>query len=128
MRDLVKIADDVNASSDVFMAEVKHLETVLADVNMGVDACVPMSQDDGLLSVSYEKYNGRWGIFLMMPAGAIPFADAPRATRLRAVRYLPSLVGLLAENALKLDAELRTSTASVAGLIYNIKTERKEQK
>jgi hypothetical protein len=147
--ELSSIATDLNAVSDAFGKAVSDIDEGLKKLNLGVTAWVRVDSSYGndrpedrtyrIEEIGYAKINGKWGIALRTRSGDeaypeeadrvddVPFNEAPRASRLKAIEKIPELLKKLSEEAAKVTKELQAKLAdaqAVAAAVQDATRER----
>jgi hypothetical protein len=117
---LASAAKTINELSDQLTQEISQIESVVNDLNLGIDTNVRIDSwsdeegNSGLWRLAYGKMAGKWGFFVEYLSewpGRGPdsetyetwlFKDSPRAQRLKAVEKIPDLLGALVQKSAEL--------------------------
>jgi hypothetical protein len=117
-------AQALNSATQRLAKTIENLDAALKKLNLGISSWVRVSygsSEDGRFwskeELGYDKVNGRWGLALRVLSGheALPdddkctawlYCDAARELRIRALRYLPTLMAQLNKDAESVTARI----------------------
>lgn len=130
LHELASCADNLNSLSDQLTKQVTEIESSINKMGIGLTASVDTekwSDENGetynIWRICYEKYSGKWGLTIEHLWGhegfgegdseTLPFKDAPREHRLRAVEKIPELIDALVKKSKDFASDI-SDTASYA--------------
>jgi prefoldin subunit 5 len=118
------LADEMNSATDELNNSFREIESIIANLNLGVTASVQIDGDEfstWVACLSFAKEQQAWR--LLYESGedeeswkAVPLVNASRAVRLMAVDHLEELVQELIKTAANEVEKVRAKTQTVKDL------------